>query len=92
MRWVINKGQVELEKELVWTVEQGFMSENEDDEMFKYKRVQRVQGDKWRKEYGEDHLLRSRDLLPFEKFIFENLGGREIVNKILKKQIEETPD
>ncbi len=71
----MNKGDLHKEKKLYWSVNTGFHSENSDDEMTNFNRVQRLA------KHGKDIYLRSRPILPWEKMMLR-FGGSEIIKKI----------
>lgn len=77
MVWSLNKGVRDKEKNLYWSKNFGFHSDNSEDERIRYKRAERFYIYDRQKKYGRNVFLRRRPIKPFEKLMLK-MGGAEI--------------
>ena len=84
----MNKGDPEKEKMMTWNQQMGFISENSNDERIKFERFKKFQREDYANMYGSyKPFVQKRQLKPFEKLIIEKLGGREILEQYLDKNL-----
>jgi hypothetical protein len=86
MVWSLNKGVRDNEKNLYWSKNLGFHSDNSEDERIKYKRTERFYIYDRQKKYGRNVFLRKRPIKPFEKLMLK-MGGAEIYRQLAGKQL-----
>ena len=75
-QFILNKDKGN-EKLMEWHYKNGYRSEDSEDEMTIYGRSERQYYRQLRQKYGEDAiLLKKRAVMPFERLIIDQLGGK----------------
>lgn len=82
---MLNQGDPQKEKQLVWNYTTGFYSENSEDETTNLKRVER-NFYKQRREKHSKPYLRERPIKQFELLMLK-LGGKDILEKTTGKSL-----
>ena len=70
----------------------GFISDNSQDEHIKFERFKKFQRNEQQLTHGDEPFALKRKLKPFEKLLIEKLGGREIIEQYLDKNIRDDID
>ena len=81
--FILHEGDREKEREVVWRLERGFHSSDDEGEAG-LKRFKKFYRRDFEQEHGTDPVLLSRQAEPFEELLMLHLGGNKVMQKLGK--------